>query len=197
SAGQGVEQSRLPDIGESDDAGAQHKSGRVYRSDLRCVGARVARSPPRTSGGDRGPPARRSGLVDPHDGGARPRAARRGDRHRHRAFDFLLFAAVTSSDLPIPRVWVDTDIALCAYHGDVDDGFALAALAAAHRAGRIELLSVSTVFGNSTAARSAECARELLRRAGVDVPIWRGAEAPGEETDAAEAIAAAVADNNM
>ncbi len=100
------------------------------------------------------------------------------------------------SDGSVPRVWVDTDIALGADRGDVDDGFALAALAAAHRKGTVELLGISTVFGNTTAACSEDCARELLRRAGVDVPVVRGAERAGDGSSASEAITA-FGGNNM
>jgi len=94
-----------------------------------------------------------------------------------------------------PRIWIDTDIALGASRGDVDDGFALAALAAAHRQGRVELLGVSTVFGNATAAISQGCARELLRRAGAEVSVVRGAERAGESTPAAERIVEATGNN--
>src|SRR5712692_728467 len=98
-------------------------------------------------------------------------------------------------DASRPRIWVDTDIALGASTGDVDDGFALAALAAAHRQGSVELVGVSTVFGNATAAISQGCARELLRRAGADVPVVRGAERAGESTPAAERILEASGNN--
>ena len=100
-----------------------------------------------------------------------------------------------SPDHPIPRIWVDTDIALGAPRGDVDDGFALAALGAAHRQGSVELVGVSTVFGNATAPISEACARELLRRAGADVPVVRGAERAEESTPAAERIVEAGRNN--
>jgi inosine-uridine nucleoside N-ribohydrolase len=89
---------------------------------------------------------------------------------------------------------VDTDVALGAPRGDVDDGFALAALLAAHRRGRIDLMGISTVFGNASAAISAECARELTRCAETDVPVVAGAENANRETVAAEAIAGLPAD---
>jgi inosine-uridine nucleoside N-ribohydrolase len=100
-----------------------------------------------------------------------------------------------TADHPIPRIWVDTDIALGAPRGDVDDGFALALLAAVHRQGNIQLLGVSTVFGNATAAISQACARDLLQRAGADVPVVSGAERAGESTPAAERIAEAGGNN--
>jgi inosine-uridine nucleoside N-ribohydrolase len=88
-----------------------------------------------------------------------------------------------------PRVWVDTDVALGSARGDVDDGFALAALFCAARQGRIEMLGVSTVFGNATAQISASCAQQIAARAGVSVRIVRGAEEPGRDSEAAEALA--------
>lgn len=72
----------------------------------------------------------------------------------------------------MPRLWVDTDIALGAPRGDVDDGLALAAVARAHQQGDVELLGVSATFGNTDAETAARCARRLLEAAdlaGVDV----------------------------
>src|SRR5437667_461578 len=60
------------------------------------------------------------------------------------------------------RVWVDTDVALGARWGDVDDGFALAALL---RCPSVEILGISTVFGNTTPEVAARCAREILSAA--------------------------------
>src|SRR5262249_57733368 len=138
------------------------RSGEVDRSDLRWVDARPARSPSGAPGRHRGAPAWSPRLADPESRGA------------------LNGELETASRVPPfasrPRIWVDTDIALGAPEGDVDDGFALAAIAVAHRKGLIELLGVSTVFGNTTAARSQGCAREMLRRAGVDVRLALGAE---------------------
>jgi inosine-uridine nucleoside N-ribohydrolase len=82
-------------------------------------------------------------------------------------------------EFPRPaRVWVDTDVALGSARGDVDDGFALAALLAAARLGRIELLGISTVSGNAPASEAARCARALVAAAGADVPVLRGASPP-------------------
>jgi inosine-uridine nucleoside N-ribohydrolase len=72
-------------------------------------------------------------------------------------------------------VWVDCDIALGASKGDVDDGYALFACAAAPGA---RLLGVSTVFGNTGAATAAGCARRLLDVAGSRAPVLRGADGP-------------------
>jgi inosine-uridine nucleoside N-ribohydrolase len=80
------------------------------------------------------------------------------------------------------RVWIDTDVALGATSGDVDDGFALAALL---RCPSVEILGISTVFGNTTPEVAARCARALT---GMDVVA--GAARPGQLTAAADAIAA-------
>jgi inosine-uridine nucleoside N-ribohydrolase len=73
-------------------------------------------------------------------------------------------------------IWVDTDVALGTPRGDVDDGFALAALLAAD----VELLGVSAVAGNTDAASAFDAAAAMLRlypaRAGL--PLVRQQEAP-------------------
>jgi len=84
---------------------------------------------------------------------------------------------------------VDTDIALGARRGDVDDGFALAAILAAAQGGRADLAGVSTVFGNTTAAESQRCARALCDAAAVACRVVPGAEEPGRGSAASEAIA--------
>lgn len=87
------------------------------------------------------------------------------------------------------RVWVDTDVALGARRGDVDDGFALAALLGAARGGLCEIAGLSTVFGNTTAVEAQMCARRICDKAGVPLPIALGAEEPGRGSAASDAIA--------
>lgn len=77
-----------------------------------------------------------------------------------------------------PIVWVDTDVALGAPRGDVDDGFALAFLLAAARVGLVELAGISTVDGNTSAERAEECARALSETARWTGRVVRGAD-PG------------------
>ena len=72
-------------------------------------------------------------------------------------------------------LWVDTDLALGAARGDVDDGFALAAVV---RAAPERLLGVSAVGGNTDAATAHECARRLLEELGADCARVSEAEAP-------------------
>ena len=86
---------------------------------------------------------------------------------------------------PTP-VWIDTDIALGAGRGDVDDAFAIAALLASPQ---IRIVGLSTVFGNTTSARAETCARALLVVAGRQLEVVAGAERAGQRTHAAEAMA--------
>jgi purine nucleosidase len=85
------------------------------------------------------------------------------------------------------RVWIDTDIALGSWRGDVDDGFALAALL---RSPAVEILGISTVFGNTRVHHATAAARALVQAAGRDVEVIEGAAAAGQSTRAADAIAA-------
>jgi inosine-uridine nucleoside N-ribohydrolase len=95
------------------------------------------------------------------------------------------------------RFWVDTDVALGARRGDVDDGFALAAILAAARGGAAEIAGLSTVFGNTTAAESLRCARALCETAGVASAVAPGAEEPGRESAASKAIAGLAAGTEL
>lgn len=82
--------------------------------------------------------------------------------------------------------WIDTDIALGSDAGDVDDGYALAAVlrAVQHHPARFRLLGVSAVGGNTDAVTAHRCAHSLLAAAGMsDFPLVHAAEA-------ADAIAA-------
>lgn len=94
----------------------------------------------------------------------------------------------------VPSVWVDTDVALGARRGDVDDGFALAALLGAARLERIILLGISTVTGNASAGVAEDCARALVEAAGLCVPVVRGGGRAGATAAAGDTIAALPAD---
>jgi inosine-uridine nucleoside N-ribohydrolase len=78
------------------------------------------------------------------------------------------------------RIWIDTDLALGAPTGDIDDGFAVAAvaLAAALYPREVELLGVSTVAGNAPARRAHECAIRLLAALGSPVVAIPAEQAP-------------------
>jgi purine nucleosidase len=85
-------------------------------------------------------------------------------------------------------LWIDTDLALGAPKGDVDDGWAVATVL---RGAPERVLGISSVFGNTDTETAHGCAGALLRamqRAAV--PLVRGAAHAGHVTEAAEAIAA-------
>jgi inosine-uridine nucleoside N-ribohydrolase len=94
-------------------------------------------------------------------------------------------------------IWVDTDIALGAERGDVDDGFAIAAILAAAGSGHASVGGISTVFGNANAALSERCARRISAEAGVAPPIVMGAQAPRRDSAAGKAIAALPAGTDL
>lgn len=95
-------------------------------------------------------------------------------------------------------VWIDTDPAVGVPGRDVDDGLALLQ---ALGSPELEVVGISTVFGNTDLERAHAIAGELLDLAGRDdVPLYRGAAGPGElgkPTAASCALAAALARTPM
>jgi inosine-uridine nucleoside N-ribohydrolase len=77
---------------------------------------------------------------------------------------------------PIIPIWIDTDIALGANRGDVDDGFAIAALlnAAGKAPHKIKIVGFSIVDGNTDPATSMHCLSSLinlhLQPNGIETP---------------------------
>ncbi len=63
------------------------------------------------------------------------------------------------------RLWIDTDLALGAASGDVDDGFALAVVLAAPE---VEILGISTVTGNTDHESARRSVADLLAAFGAD-----------------------------
>jgi inosine-uridine nucleoside N-ribohydrolase len=92
------------------------------------------------------------------------------------------------------RVWIDTDAA-CGVPGrvDPDDCFALAYLMSRPD---IEIVGISTVFGNARLKETDRVTREIV---GNRAPVFRGASEAGDvsETDASRAIAAALESGPM
>jgi len=92
------------------------------------------------------------------------------------------------------RVWVDADAA-CGLPGrvDPDDCFALIYLLSRPD---IEIVGVSTVFGNAPLEETDRIAREIVDGA---VPVYRGAAGPGalSSTPAGEALAQALEDGPL
>jgi inosine-uridine nucleoside N-ribohydrolase len=91
------------------------------------------------------------------------------------------------------RVWIDTDPAITAGNGEVDDAFALIH---ALRSPELEIVGISAVFGNTAIDHTYAMAREILARAGrSDVPVYRGCgvEADRNPNAATRALAASLA----
>ncbi len=84
------------------------------------------------------------------------------------------------------KIWVDTDLALGASRGDVDDGFALAAVALS--AGRFDLVGVSAVTGNTDGGTALAAIRDLLAALAAKVPAVASARVVAE-ADAPAALA--------
>jgi purine nucleosidase len=77
------------------------------------------------------------------------------------------------------RVWIDTDAA-CGHARTADPDDCLAILLLARSSG-VELVGISTVFGNAPLEVTDRTTRELaamLQREGVQVPVYRGAALP-------------------
>jgi inosine-uridine nucleoside N-ribohydrolase len=77
---------------------------------------------------------------------------------------------------------LDTDVALGAPRGDVDDGFAVAALVRAVQTGRSVPLGVSAVTGNTDGRTAFACLGRLLRALQADLPAVSEDEAPAALT---------------
>lgn len=101
--------------------------------------------------------------------------------------------APSAPESPIPLI-IDTDVALGIEHDgrprDIDDGFAIVE---AINAPDIELLGVTTVYGNAPHADVQRVAEELVILKGADIPVVAGATGPlpqsGDLPRANEAVA--------
>lgn len=94
----------------------------------------------------------------------------------------------------IPLI-IDTDVALGVHHEgrprDIDDGFAIVE---AINSPDIELLAVTTVYGNGPLPEVDRVAREIISLKNADVPVYTGAAAAlGEGSTDTEANAAVTA----
>jgi inosine-uridine nucleoside N-ribohydrolase len=78
------------------------------------------------------------------------------------------------------RIWIDTDPAITAGNGEVDDAFALIQ---ALRSPEFEIVGISAVFGNTGIDHTYAMAREIVRRAGRDdVPVYCGSGIEGDRS---------------
>lgn len=69
------------------------------------------------------------------------------------------------------RVWIDTDPAITSGNGEVDDGFALLQ---AFASPEFDIVGISAVFGNTEIEKTHAMTLEIVRRAAVDIPVYRG-----------------------
>ena len=95
------------------------------------------------------------------------------------------------------RVWIDTDPAITAGNGEVDDGFALIQ---ALRSPELEIVGISAVFGNTNIDHTYAMAQEIVARAQrSDVPVYRGCGEAGDRQSnvATEALGAALAEGPL
>ncbi len=92
------------------------------------------------------------------------------------------------------RVWIDTDPAITAGNGEVDDAFAVIQ---ALQSPEFEIVGISAVFGNTGIDHSYAMAQEIVARAGrADIPVYRGCGVEGDRNPnaATRALAAALTD---
>ena len=97
-----------------------------------------------------------------------------------------------------PGLLIDTDVALGVVHEgrprDVDDAYAIVA---ALNAPELDVLGITTVFGNAPLLQADAVARELVRMKGATTPVVRGAAEPcsraPDTNDAVEFLADALA----
>jgi inosine-uridine nucleoside N-ribohydrolase len=79
------------------------------------------------------------------------------------------------------NIWIDTDIALGAASGDVDDAYAIVAVLRAlqRSTAGIRLSAISVTSGNTDEASASNCLSLLLRQMGAtSIPIVRAAAVP-------------------
>src|SRR5262249_7388708 len=82
---------------------------------------------------------------------------------------------------PVVPLYVDTDNALGSRRGDVDDGFALLALAKSE----IPVAAIGSIFGNTSAAEAADNTRRLLQRRDAKIVVRQRARHPTDESNGA------------
>lgn len=91
---------------------------------------------------------------------------------------------LSSGRMTLP-LFIDSDNAMGSPSGDVDDGFALAALLCA----KLDIVALASIFGNTTEPRAFENNRTIGELCGYRGPLLRGARAPGSDpTEASRAL---------
>ncbi len=79
----------------------------------------------------------------------------------------------------IPKVILDTDTSTGVLGAEIDDGFAILVCLALDREGKIDLLGITEVAGNTNVDQGVACALKILEMTKrEDVPVYRGADKP-------------------
>ena len=90
-------------------------------------------------------------------------------------------------EAPMPqRIWIDTDAACGAGRADPDDCWAIALLA---REREVEIVGISTVFGNAPRDVTDRITRQLIAAIAPTIPVHTGA-AEARDTAASDAVTA-------
>lgn len=90
------------------------------------------------------------------------------------------------------RIWIDTDLSFGSPIREVDDAYALVL---AHHSPELEIVGISTTYGNAPLRATTRRTLDLLRRLGLTMPVAPGASSPndlGRTTNATETLAAAL-----
>ncbi len=89
----------------------------------------------------------------------------------------IFLFSISLSGFTREKVIIDTDPAIGYFLRDVDDGLALAI---ALNSPELEIIGITTIYGNHTQAKTYKKALEILKEAKSQVPIYRGAKKPGD-----------------
>lgn len=92
-------------------------------------------------------------------------------------FSAFLFLALSFPVFAGQKVILDTDPAIGYFMKDIDDGLAMAVLL---NSPEIELFGICSSYGNHNQSKTYAKAVEIVELAGSSVPVFRGAERPGE-----------------
>ena len=110
---------------------------------------------------------------------------RNGIARRLVVLSLLLVAA--KAEARAIKVWIDTDPSIGPPWREVDDAFALVL---AFHSPELEIVGISSTYGNVGVKRTTTVARDLVRRCGADVQVYPGAASRRDLQRQSEAVAA-------
>ena len=109
----------------------------------------------------------------------------------------ILLLLANSAAAERTRVWIDTDPSIGPPWREVDDAFALLL---AFRSPELEIVGISSTYGNAGVQRTTSVATDLARRFGGAVAVYRGASSPRDaavRTPATDALARALGERKL